>query len=133
MSERAAQWTASTLADVRADGWMCGTQWDFFFLYHDVLVMAYACTACPEQALGHLRVERTERVPVRAADVPVAFGDVDLFGYPINELSEVLDPSDRKLLLPASANLQSTNYLSAVSFDACDGERRTPPHPTYGN
>ncbi len=124
MSERAAQWAASTLADIRVDGWMCGTHWDFFFVYRDVTVTAYACTACPEQALGHLIVERTERVPVRAAAVPVAFGDLDLFGYPIHELSEVLDPSDRKLLLPPAVNLQSTHYLSAVSIDACEGARR---------
>ncbi|MFJ2899076.1 hypothetical protein ACIO87_29875 [Streptomyces sp. NPDC087218] len=124
MTEHAAQWTASTLADIRAAGWMCGVRWTFFFVHCDILVTAYACTACTEQTMGHLTVERTERVPDRAADVPVAFGDFDLFGYPIHELTEVLEPSDRKLLLSADVNPQSTHYLSAVRLDACEGDRR---------
>ncbi|MER6526787.1 hypothetical protein [Streptomyces sp. NPDC001508] len=124
MTERAAQWTASTLADIRAGGWICGARWAFFFVHRDVLVSAYACTACVEQTMGHLIVERTERVPDRAADVPVAFGDVDLFGYPVHELTEVLDPSDRKLLLSADINPHSTHYLSAVRLDVCEGVRR---------
>ncbi|MFI1092281.1 hypothetical protein [Streptomyces sp. NPDC020917] len=124
MTERAAQWTASTLADVRAAGWMCGAHWTFFFAHHDVMVTAHACTACAERTLGHLDVERTERVPNRAADVPVAFGDVDLFGYPIHELAEVLAPPDRGLLLPADVNPRSTHYLPAVRLAACAGGRR---------
>ncbi|MFF4083475.1 hypothetical protein ACFYZN_29320 [Streptomyces sp. NPDC001777] len=124
MTEHAAQWTASTLADIRAAGWMCGVRWTFFFVHRDILVTAYACTACTEQTMGHLTVERTERVPDRAADVPVAFGDFDLFGYPIHELTEVLEPSDRTLLLSADVNPRSTHYLSAVRLDACEGDRR---------
>ncbi|MFF0222740.1 hypothetical protein [Streptomyces sp. NPDC004629] len=124
MTERAAQWTASTLAEIRAGGWICGAHWTFFFVHHGVLVTACACTACAEQTMGHLIVERTERVPDRAADVPVAFGDVDLFGYPIHELTEVLAPSDRKLLLSADINPHSTHYLTAVRLDACEGDRR---------
>lgn len=124
MTEHAAQWTASTLADVRVGGWMCGAHWAFFFVHCDVLVTAHACTACTERTMGHLTVERTERVPDRAADVPVAFDDFDLFGYPIHELTEVLDPSDRELLLSADVNPQSTHYLSAVRLDACEGDRR---------
>ncbi|MEU3657639.1 hypothetical protein AB0E67_33740 [Streptomyces sp. NPDC032161] len=124
MTEHAAQWTASTLADIRVGGWMRGARWTFFFVHRGVLVTAYACTACAEQAMGHLIVERTERVPDRAADVPVAFGDFDLFGYPIHELTEVLDPSDRELLLSANVNPQSTHYLSAVRLDACEGDHR---------
>ncbi|MFF7753292.1 hypothetical protein ACFZCP_29580 [Streptomyces sp. NPDC007971] len=124
MTEHAAQWTASTLADIRTGGWMCGVHWTLFFVHRGVLVTAYACTACAEQAMGHLTVERTEGVPDRAADVPVAFGDLDLFGYPIHELAEVLDPSDRKLLLSADVSPQSTQYLSAVRLDVCEGDRR---------
>ncbi|MCT2543371.1 hypothetical protein [Streptomyces atratus] len=124
MTEHAAQWTASTLADIRAGGWMCGAHWTFFFIHCDILVTAYACTACIDQTMGHLIIERTERVPDRAADVPVDFGDFDLFGYPIHELTEVLDPSERKLLLSADVNPQSTHYLSAVRLDACESDRR---------
>lgn len=124
MTEHAAQWTTSTLADIRAGGWMCGAHWTFFFVHCDILVTAYACTACADQLLGHLIVERTDRVPDRAADVPVAFGDFDLFGYPIHELTEVLDPSDRKLLLSADVNPQSTHYLTSVRLDACESDHR---------
>ena len=124
MTERAAQWAASTLADIRAAGWMCGAHWSFFFVHHDVMVTAHSCTACTERTLGHLAVERTERVPDRAAEVPVAFGDVDLFGYPIHELAEVLAPPDRELLLPADVNPTSTHYLPAVRLASCEGDRR---------
>ncbi|MGW1617125.1 hypothetical protein ACWCQZ_48860 [Streptomyces sp. NPDC002285] len=124
MTEHAAQWTASTLADIRAGGWMCGARWVFFFVHRGIRVTAYACTACAEQTMGHLIIERTERVPDRAADVAVAFGDFDLFGYPTNELTEALDPPDRKLLLPADINPQSTRYLCAIRLDACEGDRR---------
>lgn len=121
MTEHSAQWTASTLADIRADGWMCGTYWTFCFVHHGILVTAYSCTACAEQTLGHLIIERAYGLD-RAADVPLAFGDYDLFGYPIHELAEALSPPDRKLLLPADVNLHSTHYLSAVYLDACEGE-----------
>ncbi|WP_405497539.1 hypothetical protein [Nocardia sp. NBC_00511] len=104
---------------------MCGTHWTFSFGHHGILVTAYSCTACPEQTLGHLIIER-EYGPDRAADVPVAFGDYDLFGYPIHELAEALSPPDRKLLLPADVNLHSTHYLSAVYLDSCEGERAEP-------
>ncbi len=124
MTEHAAQWTASTLADIRVDGWMCGARWTLSFRYRDVLVTAYACTACPGDALGHLIVERATRAPEAAAGISLAFGDLDLFGYPIHELAEVLEPSDRELLLPADANLRSTRHLSAVHLDACEGRRR---------
>lgn len=40
--------------------------------------------------------EWSEAVPGRVAGVPVAFGDVDLFGYLIHELTEVLVPSGRQ-------------------------------------
>jgi hypothetical protein len=124
MTEHEAQWTASTLANIRVNGWMCGVYWTFFFVHRSVIVTAYACTACAEQAMGHLIVERTEQVPDRPADVQVAFGDLDLFGYPIHELAEVLDLSDRKLLLSADVNPRSTHYLSVVRLDACEGDRR---------
>ncbi|MEV7087666.1 hypothetical protein AB0O07_17485 [Streptomyces sp. NPDC093085] len=117
MTERAAQWTAATLADIRPGGWICGTHWTFFFVHHGVLVTAYACAACPGRTLGHLTVERSERVPDRGADVPVAFGDLDLFGYPIHELAEVLTPQEHQLLLPPDLNPRSTQYLSAVRLD----------------
>ncbi|MFJ8790316.1 hypothetical protein [Streptomyces sp. NPDC102462] len=119
MTERAAQWTASTLADIRAGGWLRETHWAFFFSHRDVLVTAYACTACAGQTMGHLIVERTDRVPDRAAEVPVAFGDIDLFGYPIHELTEVLTPPDRKLLLPADTNPHSTHYLPKTHLTTC--------------
>ncbi|MFF0968813.1 hypothetical protein ACWDQO_34705 [Streptomyces sp. NPDC003703] len=124
MSERAAQWAASTLADIRVGGWMCGVRWTFFFVHRDVMVTAYACAACDGQDLGHLVVERTERVPEQAAAVPVAFGDLDLFGYPVHELAEVLEPADRQLLLAAGTNPRSTHYVPGVRLDACEGERR---------
>ncbi|MEV0107893.1 hypothetical protein AB0H42_16345 [Nocardia sp. NPDC050799] len=123
MTEHAAQWTASTLADIRVGGWKCGAHWTFFFIHHGILVTPYSCTACAEQTMGHLIVER-EYVLDRAADVPVAFGDFDLFGYPIHELTEALAPSDRQLLLPADVDPQSTHYLSAVRLDACESDRR---------
>ncbi|WP_460730097.1 hypothetical protein [Nocardia heshunensis] len=122
MTEHSAQWTASTLADIHVGGWMCGTHWTFFFVHHGILVTAYSCTACAEQTLGHLIIEREYGLD-RAADIPVAFGDYDLFGYPIHELAEALSPPDRKLLLPADVNLQSTHYLSAVHLDTCKGDR----------
>lgn len=54
---------------------------------------------------------------------PSSSSDFDLFGYPIHGLTEVLDSADRKLLLPANVNPQSTHYLSAVRLDACEGDR----------
>ena len=124
MSEHAAQWTASTLAEIRVGGWMSGAHWTFFFVHGRVLVTAYACAACAEQTMGHLIVERTERNPDRASDVPVTFGDADLFGYPIHELAGILDPSERELLLSPDVNPLSTHFLPSVRLDACEGGRR---------
>ena len=124
MTEREARWTAATLADVREGGWTCGARWIFHFFHRDVLVTAHSCTGCAGRTLGHLAVERTDRVPQHAAGVPVAFGDYDLFGYPVHELTDVLAPQDRALLLPADLNPHSTHYLSAVRLDACEGDRR---------
>lgn len=124
MSEQAAQWVASTLENVRPWEPMRGVRWMFSFVHGGVQVTAYACTACTEQTLGHLVVERCERVPDGPADVPVVVGDIDLFGYPIHELIEVLEPAERKLLLSATLNPRSTHYLAAVRLDACEDDRR---------
>ena len=99
-------------------------QWTLAFDHRGVLVTAYACAACTEQALGHLLVERTGWFRDEAADVPLAYGDLDLFGYPIHELVEVLDPAERELLLSADINPRSTHYLFAMRLDACGGEGR---------
>ncbi|MEU0540436.1 hypothetical protein ABZ319_11230 [Nocardia sp. NPDC005978] len=128
MTEHSAQWTASTLADVHVGGWMCGTHWTLSFVHDGILVTAYSCIECAEQTLGHLIIERQYGLD-RAADVPVALGDYDLFGYPIHELAEVLSPPDRNLLLPAGINLRSTHYLSAVRLDFC-AEKGTDAHGT---
>lgn len=122
MTEHAAQWTASSLASFTVGVWPRGAHWTFSFGHGDVLVNAYACNACTGRTLGHLLVERAGRFRNQAADFPVAFGDLDLFGYPIYELVEVLDPSERELLLSADVNPRSTHYLFAVRLDACGGD-----------
>jgi len=122
MTEHAVQWTASTLASFTADVWPRGAYWAVTIDRHAVLVRAYACAACTGQALAHLLVERTGQFRNQAADVPVAFGDLDLFGYPIYELVEVFDPSERKLLLSADVSPRSTHYLFAARLDACGGD-----------
>ncbi|HTJ67664.1 MAG TPA: hypothetical protein VL551_09065 [Actinospica sp.] len=66
MTEHAAQWTASTLAEVRDGGWMCKTHWNFLFAHQGITVTAYSCTSClscADQTLGHLLVERDLLLP----------------------------------------------------------------------
>ncbi|WP_141951988.1 hypothetical protein [Actinoallomurus bryophytorum] len=90
MSEREAQWSVSTLADVR-EGWVCGWGWTFEARYGDLTISACGGGLPGEPGLEEIGFGRQgDPVPATPGDVPVVWHDIDLFGYPIPEVEEAL-------------------------------------------
>jgi hypothetical protein len=90
MSEREAQWSVATLADVR-EGWVCGWGWTFEAGYGDLTICVSGGGLPGDPGLAEIGFER-QGDPVQAApgDVPVVWNDIDLFGYPISEVEEAI-------------------------------------------
>lgn len=100
MSEREAQWSVSTLADVR-EGWICGWGWAFEARYGDLTISACGGGLPGEPGLEEIGFERQgDPVPAAPGDVPVVWNDIDLFGYPIPEVEEALAASHPHPELP---------------------------------
>jgi hypothetical protein len=106
MSEREAQWAAATLADVR-DHWVCGAGWAFSACYEGLVLSASGDhldrLGRPEHdrpGLADVTLRRREPAPARAAAVPVVLQDIDVLGYPAQEVLAALGPG-----LPAEVRL----------------------------
>ncbi|MEU6234041.1 hypothetical protein [Kitasatospora sp. NPDC047058] len=125
VSERAAQWAVSTLADVRTT-WVCQAGWAFTACYEGLELLFYGDCADrlgrpdhdrPGFAAASLR--RCEAGPTQPSAVPVVLGDVDLFGYPAAEVLAVVGPRPypEMRLSPASS---PAGYVPEVWFSAAD-------------
>jgi hypothetical protein len=100
MSEREAQWSVSTLADVR-EGWVCGWGWAFEARYGDLTVSVRGGGRPEDSGLEEIGFERQgDPVPATPGDVPVVWNDIDLFGYPIPEVEQALAAFHLRLDLP---------------------------------
>jgi hypothetical protein len=78
---------AATLGDVRPV-WMCGTAWAFMARCDDVLVGAYATIGA--QGLDAVWLRRRDPEPSWPARTPVAWRDIDLFGYPATDMKPAI-------------------------------------------
>ncbi|MDN3359503.1 hypothetical protein [Actinomadura sp. DC4] len=122
MTEREAQWPISTLSDVREE-WLCvrtrstGVAWAFHATYGDLTI-----SVCGGPSLDEVRFTRLgDPAPTTPGRVPVVWEDLDLFGYPADEVFSALAG-----LRPAGLTLgrHGPAYLDSASL--ARPERRRP-------
>ncbi|MEU7135976.1 hypothetical protein [Streptomyces sp. NPDC046261] len=99
MAERPAQWAVATLCDVRQT-WVCGLEWSFAAEYGGVSLLVGGGR---EEGMNHVALDRIGDAPGTSATTPVVWQDIDLFGYPHQEVTRALGeiPADMRLVFPA--------------------------------
>lgn len=121
MSEHRAQWLVSTLGDVREE-WVCirarsaGTTWGFHAEYGDLTVsVSGGPPGVTEVGFARLGDAR----PATPGAVPVVYGGIDLFGYPVSEVEEALTGLCPGLTLDRPADTgRPAPYLVSVTLAA---------------
>ncbi|WP_329500603.1 hypothetical protein [Kitasatospora herbaricolor] len=100
MTEQAAQWVVASLADVR-ETWVCQAGWAFTAACDGVELLAYGDCADREgrterdrSGLAAVALLRGRHDPTGPSAVPVVLDGIDIFGYPVAEVLEVLAPAD---------------------------------------
>ncbi|MFD9902726.1 hypothetical protein [Streptomyces sp. NPDC059063] len=117
MSEREAQWAVATLADVRGT-WVCRAGWAFTACYEGLELLAYGdCVDLGVSGFTAVHLHRRGPRLTEPSAVPVVLQDIDLFGYPANEVLAAVEPNLHptvRLTPPPSP----ADHLSAVSLSA---------------
>jgi len=133
MSERAAQWAVSGLADVRGS-WVCQADWAFTAEWDGLELLAFGDCADREsrperdrRGLAAVVLRRSRYALNGPSIVPVVLGGIDIFGYPAAEVLDALVPADYPgVRLPARS---SGSYLPEVSVSCLPLGEQAPTGP----
>jgi hypothetical protein len=137
MSEQQAQWSLSTLADVR-EAWVCareatGVPWAFFAEYRGLTLIAFGGAREDFPGLTDVWFTREDDpCPTDPAGTSVVYQDVDLFGYPIPEVEAALTVLRRHgspNVVLAAEELGLTLRIPAAPVQPLGRNGRKPRHP----
>lgn len=126
MSEREAQSSVATLADVR-EGWVCGAAWSFNATYEGLDLTICGDTSdrsgvLPDlPGLRRIDVARHTTAPTGPSAVPVVLRGIDLFGHPEAKILGLFGakPCPGLWLRPSAPG---GHYLREIWFDPVGGE-----------